>query len=114
MNSRNDQLDLFSTPEEKLSKLDIDAQFLTPSEIMLLCDHPTVLLGQLKDSIGKITLPEYQNVVNIIKYLLDRNRKGRDVMDSLTRCRKCSYYPFIVNSKCSGHCPKCDTIHIRP
>lgn len=48
-----------------------------------------------------------------IEQLLKQNEKLTEIVDSLTRCRRCGYYPFIIEKDSRASCPKCNVLHIR-
>jgi rRNA maturation endonuclease Nob1 len=110
MNSQSDA-DLFATPQEKAAKLDIDQRELTESEITTLCECPDILIDKLQSSVANVTLPEFQNTINIIKSLIAQRRRLSDIVSGIVRCRRCAY-TFYMKEK-SGDCPKCGVGHIR-
>lgn len=114
MNSQKNDIDLFSTPQEKAEKLDLDLRKLTNTEITDLCECPDILLKKLQNSVADVTLPEFQNTTNIIKELLEQRKRLAKIVSSLTRCRRCGYNSFIVPSGGSSPCPKCGVVHLAP
>lgn len=112
---RTEDEKLFISPTEKLAEVYINyARILTNKEIDLLCTYPDILREKLKELPINLCCCGTSNMTAIVLELLERNQRGSKIIDSLTRCRRCGYYPFIIENGSSSECPKCGVKHLRP
>jgi len=100
--------------------IDIANTILTDKQIDKLMDDTDQLFH-------KVTVPLVQasinikvvkkiaiNIYSVLWELNKRHKKLKDIILSLTRCRRCGYYPFMVNSGEQAACPKCGVVHLAP
>jgi ribosomal protein L37E len=103
--------ELFATPKEVAEKVDLQ-KIIVREEILSLFECPQVLLNKIAIPPKDMNFFFIGNLAILIKELLERERRDKEIIAGITRCRKCGYDAFYMKEEI-GKCPKCGVVHIR-